>query len=608
MAGPQQLKVAPYVIVLAALTVAAYAAIFLLGLSPKLGLDLRGGTSVILTPVVRGGGQVNQDQLNQAVEIIRQRVNGTGVAEAEVTTQGQNIVVNVPNAGRDIVNRVGSTALLAFRPVLQAAAGSPTPVSTATPQPSASAGAAGSAAPSAPAATAPSASAAPTASASASATAAGRAMTGDLLAAGSASPSASPSPSAVAGAGASTAPSASASPAPSGSAAPVSGDALTSGAVVTSAAQLGLLDCSSPKALEGGSVNAQAENYDKAQIVACSRDGLEKYLLGPVAVQGTDVNNASATLDTQALQGWTVNLSFTGSGQNKFTTYTQNNVGNRFAIVLDGLVVSAPTINTAIPGNAQITGSFTQTDAQNLANVLKYGALPLSFSTSQAETISPTLGQDQLNAGLLAGGIGLALVVVYSLLYYRGLGLITIASLLVAASVTYASVVLLGEYFGFTLTLAGIAGLIVSIGITADSFVVYYERVKDEVREGRRLRSAADRGWLRAKRTILSADAVSFIAAFVLYFLSVGAVRGFAFTLGLTTLVDIAVVFMFTRPMVSLIARSKRLSSPRFTGLGTAHPTAAAAAAGANLPRAATREQRAASTTSTATMTDTTEG
>ena len=235
---------------------------------------------------------------------------------------------------------------------------------------------------------------------------------------------------------------------------------------------------------------------------------------------------------------------------------------NQVAIVLDGVVVSAPRINEAIPsGNAQITGSFTQQDATDLANILKYGALPLAFDRGEVQQVSPTLGAEQLRAGLLAGGLGLLLVVLYIFLFYRGLGIVSAGSLVIAGAFTYVSFLLLGKTIGFTLTLAGIAGAIVSIGITADSFIVYFERIRGEVREGRSLRSAVETGWLRARRTILVADFVSIIAAVLLYFFAVGGVRGFAFTLGLVTLIDLIVVFFFTKPMMSVIGKSKFFNS-----------------------------------------------
>ena len=264
---------------------------------------------------------------------------------------------------------------------------------------------------------------------------------------------------------------------------------------------------------------------------------------------------------------WTVLLTFDNEGTKAFGALTQRVTSlaapqNQVAIVLDGVVVSAPRINEAIPsGNAQITGSFTQQESTDLANVLKYGALPLAFDRGEVQQVSPTLGAEQLKAGLLAGGLGLLLVVLYIFFFYRGLGIVSAGSLLIAGAFTYVAFLLLGKTIGFTLTLAGIAGAIVSIGITADSFIVYFERIRDEVREGRSLRSAVETGWVRARRTILVADFVSIIAAVLLYFFAVGGVRGFAFTLGLSTLIDLLVVFFFTKPMMSLIGRSKFFNS-----------------------------------------------
>jgi preprotein translocase subunit SecD len=307
--------------------------------------------------------------------------------------------------------------------------------------------------------------------------------------------------------------------------------------------------------------------------VTCSKDGALKYLLDKAAVRGTEIASASAGL-SQSGGGWEVNLTFTSTGAQQFATVTgqlaQNpSPQNQFGIVLDGLVESSPYVSSAIlGGSAVITGSFTADEAKALANVLKYGSLPVSLEVSSVEQVSPTLGQDQLNAGLIAGALGLLLVVLYLLVYYRALGLVATASLLVAAAITYFVFVILSRQLGLALSLAGVAGAIVAIGITADSFVVYFERIRDEIREGRSLRAAGDAGWIRARRTILAADFVSFLAAVVLYFLSVGSVRGFAFTLGLTTIVDVAVAFLFTRPLVSLLMRSAWFTSGSpWTGL-----------------------------------------
>jgi preprotein translocase subunit SecD len=289
--------------------------------------------------------------------------------------------------------------------------------------------------------------------------------------------------------------------------------------------------------------------------------------LAPAAVLGRQVSKASAGIDQQGTSAWYVLLTFNGEGTKAFGALTARVTSlpspqNQVAIVLDGLVVSAPSINEAIPsGNAQITGSFSQLEAQDLANVLKYGALPLAFDRGEVQQVSPTLGADQLQAGLLAGALGIGLVFLFSLLYYRALGLVTVFSLIIAAVLLYLLFLVLGEAIGFTLTLAGIAGAIVAIGITADSFIVFFERIRDEAREGRSLRSAVESGWARARHTIIVADMVSILSAVLLYFFAVGGVRGFAFTLGLTTLIDLLIVFAFTKPMVTLIAKGKFFSS-----------------------------------------------
>jgi preprotein translocase subunit SecD len=298
------------------------------------------------------------------------------------------------------------------------------------------------------------------------------------------------------------------------------------------------------------------------QLVACSQDGTARYILDKAAVKGTEVAGATAGVD-QTTGEWVVSVDFKSQGASQFSRITGQittlpEPRNQLAMVLDGVVISAPVIQEAIPGGkARISGSFNQQSATELADQLKYGALPLKFERSSVEEVSSTLGADQLRGGLLAGGLGLIVVVIYSMLYYRGLGLVSVSSLIVATILTYLSVVLLSENAGFRLSLPHIIGLIVSIGITADSFIVYFERIRDELRAGRTLRLAVEVAWRRAKRTILVADAVTFIAAVVLYFLAVGGVAGFAFAMGLTTLIDIVVVFMFTKPLVSLLARLK---------------------------------------------------
>ncbi len=307
----------------------------------------------------------------------------------------------------------------------------------------------------------------------------------------------------------------------------------------------------------------------KLPLATCNQDGTQKYVLGPVFLQGTQIDTASAVYDSQQGNGWLVNLSFNAQGAETWANFTSANVNEQAAFVLDTEVVSAPSINQAIVGgDTQITGQFSQSEAQDLADVLKYGSLPLSFDSSDATTVSATLGLATLEAGLIAGAVGLALVFVYCLFYYRILGVLTILSLALSATIIYATLVLLGRWIGYTLDIAGVVGFIVAIGVTADSFVVYFERLKDEMREGRTFRSAVPRGWVKARRTILASDAVMFLAAAVLYVLAVGEVKGFAFTLGLSTVLDLVVVFLITHPLVALVAKSKKLSSPKLSGLG----------------------------------------
>lgn len=516
--------------------------------SVRLGLDLRGGTQVILTPKpVKEGETITDAQLQQTVEIIRQRVNGVGVAEAEVTTQGSGnnaaIVVSVPGIGQDrIVDLVGRTALLDFRPVY--AISDPAPVNP-TASPSAS----------------PSGSAAATSSTSVQ-------------------PSASPSGSASASPAASATPSPATTPSPSASpsAATKPGNTIVQAKENDPAFQekVAALDCNDPVNQAGGTPDDPA-----LWLGTCGRDaGMGKYTLQPAFIRGTNVTSASASIP-QGGVGWVVNLTFDSEGTKQLADVSSSlsklpdcgtagaNPCNAFAIVLDGVVVSSPRFNEAIlGGQAQIEGNFTSQEAQDLANVLKYGALPVTLEVAEVTSISPTVGSDQLTAGLIAGALGLVLVALYLLVYYRALGIVAVVSLLVAAALTYLVFIVLGRAIGFTLTLAGIAGAIVAIGITADSFVVYFERMRDEIRDGRTLRQSTESGWIRARRTILAADFVSLLAAVVLYWLSVGSVRGFAFTLGITTVIDIAVAFLFTHPMVVLLGNSKFMQSgSRWTGL-----------------------------------------
>ena len=303
-------------------------------------------------------------------------------------------------------------------------------------------------------------------------------------------------------------------------------------------------------------------------LVTCSTDDATVYLLDKSIISGDQIENATSGLDQQRGE-YVVDLQFKGDAANVWADFTAANVGTQTAFTLDSQVVSAPAIQEAIPGGrTQITGQFTADSARELANVLKYGSLPLSFESSEAQTVSATLGLTSLRAGLIAGALGLALVLIYSLLYYRALGLLVALSLTASGAMIFAILVLLGRYIGYTLDLAGIAGLIIGIGTTADSFVVFFERIKDEIREGRSFRSAVPRGWARARATILSGNAVTLLAAVVLYVIAVGQVKGFAFTLGLTTVLDTVVVFLVTWPLVFLASKSTTMAKPALNGLG----------------------------------------
>ncbi|WP_238581617.1 protein translocase subunit SecD [Demequina aestuarii] len=524
--------------------------------TPGLALDLAGGRQIILTPVLTEGSdqQIEQTDLEQAVEVIRNRVDASGVAEAEITTQGSNIVVALPgNPPQSTIDLVSQAAQLQFRPVL--VVGDPG-VSTPIPDPSASP------------------SDEPTPGASAGAT-----------------PEPSPSASEVAnlvtgtetvtetGASATPAPEATAEPTAAPTAAP--GDETVEPEDPSSFAWLDetlleefeSLNCLDPENLGGRSMGDPDVGY-----AACAEFGLAKLAMGPVEIEGDDLDTATSgpeTSQTGTLTGrYEVRLQFNNEGASKFGDVTTRLLNleqprNQFAIVLDGVVISYPVVNNRITnGEASITGDFTQEQAEQLANQLRFGALPLSLEVQSNQQISATLGADQLEKGLIAGMIGLFLVFLYSLFQYRALGLVTIASLIIVGATTFGVISLLSWGLGYRLSLAGVAGLIIAIGVTADSFIVYFERIRDELREGRSLQSAVDHAWRRARRTILASDAVSLLAALTLYALAVGGVRGFAFTLGLTTLLDVLVVFLFTHPLMVLLARTSFFSEGhRWSGL-----------------------------------------
>ena len=453
--------------------------------APKLALDLSGGTQMILSPKVNGSSDenVSQEQLNQAVEIIRQRVDGAGVSEAEVTTSfgsGNNVVVSVPGTiSAETRQLIQASANMTFRPVLLSGAGTAVAEDARTaddklPKPSAE----------------------PTDGSDRNW------ITADLY------------------------------------------------------KQYEAKDCTAAR-------NEDADSADPTKpMVACSTDGQEKYILGPVELSGSDISTASHSQETTG-QGvttgrWAVNIQFNDEAREKFQNITSrlnairaqnaNDPRARFAILLDGKVLSSPVSQAVISdGKPQITGNFTEQEAKALADQLKYGALPISFTIQSEQQISATLGSEQLRVGLLTGLIGLLLVFVYSLFQYRLLGFVTMMSLVVAGIISYEAIVLLGWALNYRLSLAGVA----------DSFIVYFERIRDEIRAGRTIPSAVNHGWQRASRTILASKAVNLLAAVVLYVVSVGSVKGFAFTLGLTAIADLVVVYLFTHPMLTLLANTR---------------------------------------------------
>jgi preprotein translocase subunit SecD len=548
-----------------------------------LGLDLSSGTQVVLKAATKNGAP-SSAAMQQAISVLEARVNGTGNSGAQVQQQGSDLInVTIPGATEQAtINLISNTAKLGFRPVLLEQ-GYTAPATT-TP------GASSSATPSASAS--PSASATPSASTSASSTASPKASTQDESAQ-LASPSATPSATATASTTASATPTTSATPTPTPTSTSTGAASTATGnASAVNAATMKLFNemvCkpgpndvtvdNSWKATVGYTEAGDQWDDPTSQIVSCDPNGT-KYVLGPTVFEGTALTGVSAALDTTSGQ-WVVNLSLNGAATKAFGTLTTNQFNNYYpdsstnsndatldqtAIVLDGNVQSAPETQGALTsGQFQISGpqpsGFTQDQANQLTDVLKFGQLPVNFDQQSVQSISPQVGHSSLDAGLIAGILGLLLVVIYLFYYYRGLGIVSVCSLLLASLLAYFSVVLLSKYQNFTMSLSAIAGLVVAIGITADSFIVYFERLRDEVRDGKTLRPAVEAGWKRARRTILVSDTVSFLAAVLLYKFAVSDVQGFAYTLGLTTIIDVVVVFLFTKPMVTLLAGTRFFSS-----------------------------------------------
>ncbi len=539
--------------------------------SPRLGLDLQGGTQITL----QAEGDPSGESLSEARAIIDQRVNGSGVAEAEVTTQGgDQIVVEVPGENqRDLVETVSRQAQLRFR-LVACSDSNPCGAPSTAPVP----GGADSLIPD---------------SAPGGAGGAGNGGNDGNGGNGGGNDGGNANRAPVGFADTTPAPSETPSESPSDDASEAPADP---DAVQDVQEALAFMNNPTPAAVEefnsytcrddGVLLDAEGQptrlpDNSSQPLVSCSEpEGsvgstdyipAQKYLLSEAVIQGTSLTEASAGIPQGQLQ-WVVSLQLGGDAIDTFATISRELVGTgqQFAVVLDGAVISAPKMDGVIPnGQAQISGNFDEVSATSLTTSLQYGALPIAFGDDpNVVNVGPTLAGNQLGAGILAGLVGLGLVMIYCMVYYRGLGLVIIASLLVAGAVTYSSVLLLAEAAGFTLTLPGIAGLIVAVGITADSFIVYFERIRDEMRDGKSMRVAVESAWPRARATCVAADAVSILAAVVLYIFAAGVVKGFAFALGLSTIIDLLVFFFFTKPLVSSLARLTFFNSGhRFSGL-----------------------------------------
>lgn len=503
---------------------------------PRLGLDLRGGTTITLTARTSDGSSPPRENLETARTIIQQRVDSLGVGEASVTVQGNDqIEVAAPNVSSDeLVELVGTTARLAFRPVLAVQAATPAGTSTPTPSPEASP----------------------------------RPNPDDEVGDQATSEPTSPAQRGPVPA-LPTEPPAPATPRPS---APAENPPSLQERLDYQPTEQDVND------FLAFACGDEFPDVSDQPLIACDEQQTAKYLLGPVVVSGERVTDASAGIP-QGQLGWAVSLSFDSQGTQEFSDATaalatKQSPQNQFAIVLDHQVISAPSVSERIPGGqASISGgSINEETARSLAATLRYGALPVDLEISSVDTVSPTLGGNQITAGIVAGLIGLGLVVVYSLVYYRGLTVVVVGSLLAAAVVTYAVLVLLGSAVGFALNLPGIAGAIVAIGVTADSFVIYFERIRDEIREGHSLRHSIQSGWSKARGTILMADGVQLLSAVVLYFLAIGSVKGFAFTVGVTTAIDLLLVIFFTHPLMTLLGQTRFFGEGRKgSGLDPAH-------------------------------------
>ena len=582
-------------------------------MTPGLALDLEGGTQIILTPTTSDGSEITDENVNEAIGVIRQRVDASGVSEAQISRQGgQNIVVSLPGTpSPETLELVRTSAVLYFRPVIRVIQGSAAALAQVRNQIAQQAASASAGAP----ATAPAQTTAPAAEPTADQTDSEE---------GGAEGAAEQATDQAGAEGAQEGASAQPTPAPTALTTVTPEEVATSMADVNGDGAIGsdplpatsqddssdswiteqllydayMTDCKAP-----GNLTGQAQD-PSAAVISCAKDGSgATYILGPADIAGTDIANANAGLETTdqgtTTNNWVVSLEFDKEGTAAFAEVSKRLLAYRdkaaaagsnqngaqstdsqkaqFAIVLDGLTIMASGFNPSVvspitDGRVQITGGFTQAQAKTLANQLSFGSLPLTFTVQSEQQISATLGTEQLRNGLIAGLVGFLLIIVYLLWQYRGLAVVAVASLIAAAASTYLVIALLSWSMGYRLSLAGVAGLIISIGITMDSFIIYFERVRDEVRHGRTLVAAVDEGWTHARRTIIVSDAVNLVAAVVLYFLAVGGVQGFAFTLGVTTVVDLAIIILFTHPMMVQILRIRFFGEGhRLSGLDPEH-------------------------------------
>ena len=532
-------------LVIVVIAIGSLAYTLVAGNSPQLGLDLQGGASVVLRPKVK----VNSGALQQAISIIRNRVDGLGVAEADVHAEGQNIIVQLPGVKdqKRALDLVGQTAELRFRPVLEAVPLSTAPVTV--PKTTTTTAKAGTTTTTAKAATTTTAKATSTTAAPATLRAAGA---GPALAQ---SASTSSTTATTAKATATTA----------------KATATTAGTTATTAATTATTTATTAPVVDAiPTTSREDDKADAVVVLPLQQKGTitGRYRLGPAELTGKAIKSATASFDSTGGTGWRVDFTTTSSGSKAFDAMAAKNLQKQVAIVLDGVVKSAPVIQQAqFNGRGQISGSFSEKEAKDLALVLRYGSLPVELKPETVQTVSASLGKDSLHAGVLAGLLGLGLVLVYMILYYRALGIVVVCGLTVSGMLMWSIVSFLGVHNGLALSLAGAVGIIVSVGVTVDSYVVYFERLKDEIRAGKTIRSSVDRGFARAYRTILAADTASLIGAALLYFLTVGSVRGFAFFLGLSTVLDMLVAYTFTRPMVIVLGRNRVFTEARWLGI-----------------------------------------